>query len=131
MQDYSTYYQIIEKPFFSPPEWAFGLAWGIIYPLIAIAFVYLLFLTLRKQAPPYLIGLFIVNLIANLSFTPILLSLENILLATIDIFIVLGTLALLEYKIYRYSKSIFILLVPYLLWGTFATILQTTILFIN
>jgi len=131
MNDYSAYYQSIAKPFFAPPEWAFGLAWGAIYPLIAVAFIYLIYLLYKKRAPAYLLYVFLVNLAANIAFTPIQLGLQNTLLATVDIYIVLGTLAFFEYKIYKRSKLIFFLLLPYLLWGAFATVLQTTILFIN
>jgi len=129
--DYGTYYQSITKPFFAPPEWVFGLAWGIIYPLIAIAFAYFIFLVFKKRAPTSLIWLFAVNMLANLAFTPIQLGLGDTLLATFDILVVLGTLALFEYKIYRYSKIVFTLLLPYLLWGTFATVLQIAIVAIN
>lgn len=129
--DYQTYYQSITKPFFAPPEWVFGLAWGIIYPLMALALVYLIYLVVKKQVPSSLLLLYGANILANLAFTPIQLSLGNTLLATLDILVVLGTLGALLYKIYPKSKLIFILLVPYLLWGTFATILQITILAIN
>lgn len=131
MMDYSIYYQSITKPFFAPPEWVFGVAWGIIYPLIAIAFIYFLVLLYRKEVPKSLLLVFFANLLANIAFTPIQLELQNTLLATLDIFIVLGTLLYFEYKIFRYSKIIFTLLLPYLLWGAFATVLQTTILFLN
>ncbi|MFC1801903.1 TspO/MBR family protein [Patescibacteria group bacterium] len=131
MQDYSLYYQSIEKPFFSPPEWVFGFAWGLIYPLIAIAFVYLLFLLYKEKVKLGLVMLFITNLIANFAFTPIQLDLQSTLLATLDIYIVLATLLVFQYKIYKTSKLIFILLIPYALWGTFATVLQTTIFFMN
>jgi len=136
--DYATYYQSIEKPFFAPPEWVFGLAWGLIYPLIAIAFVTFLFLWYRGRRasgaaaiPTYLLTLFLINLVANLLFTPIQLVLMNTPLATLDILVVLGTLAFFEYKIYAYSKLVFALLLPYLFWGAFATVLQITILFMN
>ncbi|MBI3074979.1 MAG: tryptophan-rich sensory protein [Parcubacteria group bacterium] len=129
--DYQTYYQSITKPFFAPPAWMFGLAWGIIYPLIAVTFAYFLFLLAKKKAPPALLFVFLANLAANFAFTPLQLGLENTALATLDIFIVLGTLAYFEYRIYRHSKLIFILLAPYLLWGAFATTLQVAIIFLN
>lgn len=128
MKTYQEFYQAIEKPFFAPPEWVFGVAWGVIYPLIAIAFLYLLF---KKKVPPPLLLVFIVNLVANFLFTPIQLGLEPLWPATIDILVVLGTLLYFEFKILRYSKVIFVLLLPYLLWGAFATILQITITLIN
>jgi len=129
--DYSTYYSSITKPFFSPPEWVFGLAWGVIYPLIAIAFIYFVYLLWKSRVPKPLLWVFLVNIIANIAFTPLQLILQSTLLATIDILIVLGTLAYFEYRILRYSRIVFLLLLPYLLWGVFATVLQIAILFLN
>ncbi|MBP9817029.1 MAG: tryptophan-rich sensory protein [Candidatus Pacebacteria bacterium] len=131
MKTYPEFYQSIDKPFFAPPEWMFGLAWGIIYPLIAIAFVYLAYLTWKKKVPVSLIAVFAVNLIANFLFTPIQLGLDALWPASVDILIVLGTLLYLEIRLFRYSKILFVLLLPYLLWGAFATVLQLTITFIN
>lgn len=131
MRTYQEFYRAIDKPFFAPPEWVFGLAWSIIYPLIAIAFVYLAYLTFKKKVPAFLLGVFAVNLIANILFTPIQLGLAPLWPASLDILLVFGTVLYLEYRIFHYSKVIFVLLLPYLLWGAFATILQITITFIN
>lgn len=131
MKTYQEFYQAIEKPFFAPPEWFFGIAWGIIYPLIAIVFCYLIYLLLKKNIPSSLFLIFIANLITNFLFTPIQLGLEPLWPATLDILVVLGTLLYFEFQIFRYSKLIFVLLLPYLLWGAFATILQITITLIN
>ncbi len=127
MQTYAEFYSSVQLPWFAPPAWVFGLAWGIIYPLMAVAGVYLVYLTLKKRLPAYLVVLFALNLAANLLFTPIQLGLTALWPASVDIVIILVTLAALEYKVWRHSKLIFWLLVPYLAWGTFATILQLTI----
>jgi len=131
MQTYQEFYQAIEKPFFAPPNWLFGTAWGIIYPLITIAFIYTCVLVIRKKVPNSLLWVLIVNLIANALFTPIQLGLSALWPASLDILVVFGTLAFFEWKIWRHSKIAFFLLLPYLLWGAFATILQITITFIN
>ncbi|MDP2650446.1 MAG: TspO/MBR family protein [bacterium] len=131
MLDYQTYYASIVKPFFAPEPWVFGVAWGIIYPLIALAGLYLLILWWRRSVPLYLVFVFAANLAANLAFTPLQLGMPETILPTLDILVVLGTLAYFEYRILRYSRVIFWLLVPYLLWGTFATVLQLSILFLN
>jgi len=99
--------------------------------LMIIALIYLIYMVVKKQVPGTLLAVYIVNIIANLLFTPIQLVLQNTWLATLDILVVLGTLAYLLYKIWPKSKITFALLAPYLLWGTFATILQITILAIN
>jgi len=132
MQTYQEFYSGIEKPFFAPPDWLFGVAWGIIYPLIAIAFIYTLYLVFKKKNLPIsLLWVFVVNLAANFLFTPIQLGLTALWPASLDILVVLVTLAFMEYKFFKLSKPIFYLLLPYLLWGAFATVLQLTITFTN
>lgn len=131
MQTYQEFYLNIQKPFFAPLAWVFGFAWGIIYPLIAIAFVYFLYLLWKRKAPGNLLWIFLVNLAANFLFTPIQLGLKSFWPASLDIILIVGTLAFFEFRIWKYSKFIFILLSPYLLWGIFAAILQLTIAFLN
>ncbi|MCB9806020.1 tryptophan-rich sensory protein [Candidatus Nomurabacteria bacterium] len=125
------WYQVLEKPFFAPPSWAFGLAWGIIYPLIAIAFIFLIIGVAKKRIPQKLFWLLIINMIGNFIFSPIQFGLQNNVLAMIDILLIITTLAIFEIKIWKYSKVIFWLLIPYLLWGAFATVLQISITFLN
>ncbi len=131
MRTYPEFYQSIDKPFFAPPEWVFGLAWGIIYPLIGIAFLYLVYLLYKKKVPVSLVIVFVVNLVANFLFTPLQLGIESLWPATLDIVVILGTLLYFEFKILRYSRIIFALMLPYLLWGAFATVLQVTITLTN
>ena len=131
MNNYSEYYQALIKPSFAPPEWVFGLAWGIIYPLMAIAFVYIAYLIHKGVLSKKVMWVYIINIIFNLLFTPIQFGLQNNVLSMIDILIVVGTLFYLQTILCKKSKLAFILLLPYLLWGTFATILQVTITYLN
>ncbi len=131
--DYSTYYEAITKPFFAPEPWVFGLAWGIIYPLIIIAAAYTAFLLTRKalQQRALIASLFVVNILANLAFTPLQLRFQDAWYATADIVLVLVTLAALQVLFWQQNKVLFLLLLPYLLWGGFATVLQITIYVMN
>lgn len=129
--DYSTFYAAIEKPFFAPEPWVFGLAWGIIYPLIAVGAVYLLYLAYKKELSWALVGVLGVNMIANFLFTPLQLQYQTQIWATIDILVVLTTLLYLQIHFWKHSKLLFIIFLPYLLWGSFATVLQISIYVLN
>jgi len=131
MDTYPVYYDALIKPFFAPPTFVFGIAWGIIYPLIFISFIYLVFLAYKKRAPRYLVWVFLLNMLGNISFTPVQFGLQNNILSAIVILFVLITLLYFEIKIWKHSKIIFWLMMPYLLWGAFATILQITITLLN
>lgn len=131
MLDYTTYYAIIEKPFFAPPAWMFGVAWSIIYPLIAIALLYLIWRAIRRETPWHLVWIFALNLVFNIAFTPLQLGFPGAIWATLDIVAVLVTLVVLLWKMWPHTKFGVVLLVPYLLWGAYATTLQVTIYFMN
>lgn len=129
--DYRPWYDMLEKPFFAPDPWVFGVAWGIIYPLIGIAFLYTLYLVWKGSVPRGLVLLFIANMLGNFAFTPVQAGLQSNTLAGLVILFVLGTLALFQYRIWKYSKLVFFLLLPYFLWGAFATALQLSITVLN
>lgn len=131
MQDYSSYYASIDKPFFAPEPWVFGFAWSIIYPLIIIAFLFTLYRWWQGQVRNVVLAVFGINLLANVAFTPLQLNFPGAPWATLDILVVLGTLAYLEWYFWRHQQLIFWLLLLYLLWGAFATVLQVTIYVTN
>lgn len=128
---YAEWYAALIKPWFAPPPVVFGIAWGLIYPLIAIAVFWALYLFYKKRLSRGFIPLFFLNIFLNLSFTPTLITTRDNLLISLSILSVLATLIWLQILAWKQSKVIFWLLVPYVLWGTFATILQLSITALN
>lgn len=130
---YRDWYALLEKPFFAPEPYVFGLAWGIIYPLITIAFLWTvyLFYIKRQGVSRKFLWLFIANIILNLTFSATLLATHNNIFISVHILLVLATLTALVSRAWKESRFVFWLLVPYLLWGTFATILQLCITILN
>lgn len=74
---------------------------------------------------------FILNLIFNFAFTPIQFGLRNNLLATVDILLVLTTLIWAIVAVRPKIPWVSYLQIPYLLWVSFAAILQLTITYLN
>jgi tryptophan-rich sensory protein len=130
MKNYNWYSQLI-KPVWSPPAWVFGPVWTFLYALIAISFGKVFWMTLKKQIPLLVALPFILNLIFNFSFTPIQFGLKNNFLAAVDILLVLGTLIWAMMAIYPHARWITYIQIPYLLWVSFATVLQLTITYLN
>ncbi|MFH1601404.1 MAG: TspO/MBR family protein [Candidatus Shapirobacteria bacterium] len=127
----SNWYQQLVRPSWSPPSWLFGPVWTFLYVLIAISFFKVFQLTFQKRIS-FLIALpFILNLVFNFAFTPLQFGLRNNLLAAIDILLVLVTLIWAMVAIYPHHKWIAFIQIPYLLWVSFATVLQLTITYLN
>jgi tryptophan-rich sensory protein len=74
---------------------------------------------------------FLLNLIFNLAFTPLQFGLRSNLLAAVDILLVLVTLVWAMMVIYPHARWIAYIQIPYLLWVSFATVLQLTITYLN
>jgi len=130
MDTYNWYSQLI-KPSWSPPAWLFGPVWSVLYVLIAVSFGRVFIMFVRREIP-FIVALpFALNLVFNLAFTWIQFGLKNNGVAAGDILLVLGTLVAGMVLIYPYAKWITYIQIPYLLWVSFATVLQLTITYLN
>jgi translocator protein len=127
----SGYYKELRKPSWAPPGRIFGPVWMILYIIIFISYGYAVYLYFRNIIPFFVLLPFILNLVFNFAFTPIQFRLRNNELATIDIFLTVGTLLWALYAIHPYASWISYVNIPYALWGIFATALQLTITFTN
>lgn len=130
MKNYESYKELI-KPAWAPPAWLFGPVWTFLYVLIAISFGTVFYKVLTKQIPAIVALPFILNLIFNFSFTYFQFGLKNNYLAGMDVLLVLITLVWAILAIFPYAPWISYIQIPYLLWVTFATILQLTVTWLN
>lgn len=126
-----TWYQALIKPAWAPPSWVFGPVWTVLYIFIAVSFGYVAYLYYKGSIPFAVFLPFVLNLIFNFAYTPLQFGLKNNLLASIDILLILGTLVWALYAIYTYVPWVTYINLPYLLWVSFATILQLTITYLN
>lgn len=128
------WYQTLIKPFWAPPAWLFGPIWTVLYAIITVSFGTVFYKAFAKQIPWMVALPFALNLVFNFAFTPIQFGLRNNLLASLDILLVLGTLIWALVAAWHASPNLRWVVyanIPYLLWGTFATVLQLTITYLN
>lgn len=133
MNTYNWYSQLI-KPSWSPPSWLFGPVWTVLYAIIAISFGTVLYKTYTGKIPWIVALPFVLNLIFNFAFTPLQFGLKNNLLAAVDILLVLSTLVWALVALWYTSldlRWVVYMNIPYLLWVSFATVLQLTITYLN
>ena len=127
---YNFYSQLI-KPGWAPPGWLFGPVWTFLYILIAISFGKVFLMFFQKKISFIVILPFILNLIFNFVFTPLQFALKNNFLAAVDVVLVFGTLIWAIIAVYPHSRWVAYIQIPYLLWVSFATVLQLTITYLN
>ncbi len=119
------------KPTWAPPSWLFGPVWSVLYTIIAISFGYIFYRYYIKKLKEGVVLPFALNLIFNALYTPIMFGLGNMVLAAIDIFLVWITIVWFMKVVWKKYRWIAYANMPYLLWVSFATVLQLTILYLN
>lgn len=130
MESYSQY-QEYRKPSWAPPAWLFAPVWTFLYVLIAISFGYTVILYVRKALPFIVLLPFLLNLVFNLAYTPIQFRLRNFKLGLADVLLVLATLVWGLISVYPYAHWVLYINIPYVLWATFATVLQASVTIMN
>ncbi len=131
MNNTYNWYSTLIKPTWAPPAWLFGPVWSVLYAIIAVSYARVAWLWLKGRVSTWVLAPFVLNLFFNLIFSPIQFGLQNNLLASIDILLVFVTILWGMQAIYRHEKWIAYAQVPYLLWVSFATVLQLTITYLN
>ncbi len=126
-----TWYASLNKPFFSPPNWVFGPVWTILYFLMGISFYLILKRGWKKKVVKSAGMFFLAQLLLNFLWSPIFFGLQSPLLGLITIVVMWILIVITMKKFYPLSRLAFYLLIPYLLWVSFATVLNAAILFLN
>lgn len=127
-----TWYADLNKPFFNPPNWIFAPVWTILYIMMGVAggMIWNRMETDEENVKKAF-KFFILQLALNALWSYLFFGLQNPLLALIEIIL----LWLLIFETYNQFKKIDkvagMLLVPYLAWVSFATVLNGSIWWLN
>lgn len=126
-----TWYATLQKPWFAPPNWIFAPVWTILYILMGLS-VYLIWIQgLHKKRVKNAIFYFLIQLTLNFIWSPIFFGLQSPLLALLVIIAMWSTIVLTISTFYPLSKLAAYLLVPYVLWVSFASLLNAAIVVLN
>lgn len=132
----NTWYQTIEKPWFTPPGWLFGPAWTTLYILMGIS----LFLVWRTPVPtvenkfswkPFAFVAFGTQLGLNVLWSFLFFGLRSPPLAFVDIVILLASIAVTIFLFSKISKLAAIIMLPYAGWVAFASLLNLQVWLLN
>lgn len=128
--DYN-YYKVINKPFFAPPNSFYGIAWTIIYILVAITIYNVIINYKFKDIPRNYKLTLIINYLFNQSYTLVFFGLKNNFLGFISCLGTFLSVLFLFEETSLINNKISKLLYPYILLSLFATILSLSIYLLN
>jgi len=125
------WYSLLEKPSFNPPNWIFGPAWTILYLLMGIS-IYLVWQRVKENKNnKKVMFIFWIHLFLNTIWSIIFFGFQNVGLAFINIVVIWFFIVLLMILFWKIDRRATYLLIPYLLWVSFASILNLSILLLN
>ena len=125
------WYKTLVKPSFNPPNWIFGPVWTVIYVLIGAALFLIWDKGLQKKKVRVAIWLFIVHLFVNVGWSVVFFGMHSIFGGFVGALVLWTFIVALIWKFYEINKWAAFLLVPYILWTSFAVVLNTAFWLLN
>jgi tryptophan-rich sensory protein len=126
----SDWYDALNKPSWNPPNWLFGPVWSALYTMMGAA-AWLVWKRFGfEQAKSALIA-FLIQLVLNGLWSQLFFGLKSPGWAFLEIFFLLTAILITTYLFSNKVKIAAWLMIPYLLWVGFATVLNGTIWWIN
>lgn len=123
----SDWYLNLHKPSFNPPGWVFGPVWSILYIMMGIV---LAKIWRVRQQYPALLSIFVVQFILNLIWSSLFFRLQRIDWALLDLALLWVSL-LVFMTLARKLRTVYLLMIPYVLWVSFALALNVSIFKLN
>ncbi|WP_076790833.1 TspO/MBR family protein [Chlorobium sp. KB01] len=125
------YYQLLNKPWWNPPDWLFPPAWTLFFLLMGIALYLVVTEWDKNKLVKGALAVFGVQLLLNLAWSALFFGLHSPLFALVDIVLLWLAIVLTIVKFRAISPLAGNLLIPYLLWVSFASYLNFTIWQLN
>lgn len=125
-----SWYQQLSKPVFNPPSWVFGPVWTTLYVLMGVA-AGLVWHQAPQPGVKTAMGWFWFQLALNALWSFSFFGLESPLTGLINIVLLLIAVAFTTNKFFKVRRRSGWLMVPYLAWVSFATLLNLSIWWLN
>ena len=117
------WFDALEKPAFMPPGWVFGAAWTVLYILMGLALAMIIYAR-GSRGRGIAILLFLAQLVMNLLWSPLFFRAHQVDNAFILILLLIVTVAATTFLFWRIRPAAGVLLLPYLAWLAFASLLN-------
>jgi tryptophan-rich sensory protein len=126
----NSWYQFLNKPSFAPPNWLFAPVWSILYFLMAIS-AFLIWKKKKEINVREALMFYFIQLILNVLWSIVFFGLKSPFFGFLEILILWFFIFLTILKFYKIEKLASYLLIPYILWVSFAGILNFFVLILN
>ena len=122
------WYSQLVKSNFNPPDWVFAPVWTTLYLMMTLAIWFYWHSKKRKMNTIYI---YFIHIVFNTTWSIIFFGLHQILLALFVLLILIILIIILILKFKRVNKVSSYLMIPYLLWSSFALFLNYSLLVLN
>jgi translocator protein len=130
MKSIPNWYKKIKKPSFNPPNWIFGPVWTLLYFLMGIS-LYLIWNSNKNLDISLAVIIFSIQLILNIAWSMIFFKLKSPKYAFIEIIFLFISILATIIIFYQISRIASYMLIPYILWVSFASILNFYVWILN
>ena len=121
------WYSTLNKSVLTPPDWVFAPVWTTLYLFMAIA----IWSAWHKNYNINLVFIYLIHLCFNTTWSIVFFVFHNILLALVNLIVLILFIVILTVKFKQISIMSYYLMIPYLLWSSYALILNATLLYLN
>ena len=122
------WYSLLNKPTFNPPDWIFGPVWTSLYIMMTVS-IWLYWHT--KNRDMNTVYIYFIHLVFNTTWSVVFFVLHNMVLALLVLIVLLALIINLILRFKRVKMLSAYLMIPYLLWCSFALILNTSLILLN
>ena len=122
------WYSELTKSNFNPPDWIFAPVWTTLYLMMTLA---IWFFWHSKNREMNTIYIYFIHIVFNTTRSVVFFGFHNIFLALVNLIILVLLIVILILRFRRVNKVSSYLMIPYLLWSSFALFLNYSLLVLN
>ena len=122
------WYSLLNKPTFNPPDWVFGPVWTTLYLMMTLA-IWLFWHSKSKNK--ITVYVYLIHLVFNTTWSLVFFVFHNMVLALFVLILLIGLIINLILRFKRVNVVSSYLMIPYLLWCSFALFLNINLIMIN
>ncbi len=126
-----SWYALLAKPAFSPPGWLFAPVWTLLFILMGISLWMVWNKGAGRRNVRIALGIFAVQFAFNIAWSFLFFGMQSPFLGLVDILILWVLILATIVCFYRVQRTAAYLLIPYILWVSFASFLNYTIYVMN